>query len=75
MRVRTSRSLVNFDAWRVFDRSLAKGSGKHPAVAKLQIAPAALVRAFGMPDDGEAGFDGTGQYSFCLLYTSDAADE
>ena len=41
-----------------------KGSGKTFAVAKLMIAPASLVRAFGMPSPTEIFYDGTGEYNF-----------
>ncbi len=61
---RTDTSLANFDAWRCTDRDLVKGSGKDPAVAKLMIAPADLIKLFGDPDVTETFFNGTGQYSF-----------
>ncbi len=47
---KTDTSLHNFDVWRCTDRDLVKGSGKDPAVAKLMIAPADLIKLFGIPD-------------------------
>lgn len=64
IRQRTDKSLVGYDSWRCHDRVLMKGSGKAFAVAKLMIAPAALVRAFGMPSTTEIFYDGTGEYNF-----------
>jgi len=64
IRQRTDKSLVGYDSWRVEDRKLLKGSGKAFAVAKLMIAPASLVRAFGHPAPTEIFYDGTGEYNF-----------
>jgi hypothetical protein len=61
---RSSKNLDKYDVWRCSDRSVLKGDGKHFAVAKLQIAPAHLVKLFGSPDMTEVFFHGTGQYSF-----------
>lgn len=61
---RSSKNLEKYDVWRCSDRSVLKGDGKHFAVAKLQIAPAHLVKLFGMPDMTEIFFHGSGQYSF-----------
>ena len=44
---RTNLDLEGYDAWRCFDRELPISSASEPAVAKLQIAPALLKRAFG----------------------------
>lgn len=43
---------------------MLKGSGAHPAVTKLLIAPALLTRVFGTPEDGTIMFHGTGEFNF-----------
>lgn len=49
IRNKSSKSLVGYDAWRSFDRSMFKGGGKHPSVCRIDIAPADLIRVFGSP--------------------------
>ena len=46
---RTNTDLTGYDAWRCFDREIPINSAGDFAVAKLQIAPALLKRAFGTP--------------------------
>lgn len=41
-----------------------KGDGRHPAVAKVMIAPATLIKAFGMPEETRIFVEGTGEYNF-----------
>jgi hypothetical protein len=41
-----------------------KSGGKHPCVRKVQLIPADLIKAFGMPSPSETGFEGTGEYHF-----------
>lgn len=60
IRKRSSTSLVNYDAWRTFDRKVLKGDGRHYGVGTLFVAPAQLVRTFGMPDFTEILTHGTG---------------
>ena len=57
---RSSKNLEKYDAWRCSDRSVLKADGKHFAVAKMQIAPAHLVKLFGLPDTTEIFFHGSG---------------
>jgi len=64
IRMRTSRDISKYDAWRNYDRQIVKGGGKHPCVRKLQLIPADLIKAFGMPSPTETGFEGTGEYHF-----------
>ena len=47
IKTRTSLDLQGYDAWRCFDREIPIMTASDYAVAKLQIAPALLVRAFG----------------------------
>lgn len=58
------KSQFQYDAWRCSDRTMLKGSGKNHAVATLQIAPADLVKLFGMPDPTEIFYHGSAQYTF-----------
>lgn len=64
IRGRSDRNLENYDAWRAPDRVMKKGDGKHPAIAKLKIAPALLVRTFGQPNQTQIFCEGTGEYNF-----------
>lgn len=64
IRMRTSRDISKYDAWRNYDRQIIKGGGKHACVRKLQIVPADMVKAFGLPSPTETGFQGTGEYHF-----------
>jgi hypothetical protein len=57
---RTSKNLDKYDAWRCSDRQVLKGDGKHFSQAKMLIAPAHLIKLFGMPDTSEIFFAGTG---------------
>lgn len=61
---RQGRDIADYDAWRSYDRHMLKGSGRHPAVAKLKIAPADLIKVFGSPDPSAIMFQGTGEYNF-----------
>jgi hypothetical protein len=62
--VRSSKSLIDYDAWRCFDRNLIVPTGKDKAECKLLIPPALLRRAFGFPEKTTIGFQGTGNYDF-----------
>lgn len=64
IRMRTSRDISKYDAWRNYDRQIIKSGGKHPCVRKLQLIPADMVKAFGLPSPSETGFQGTGEYHF-----------
>jgi hypothetical protein len=35
IRMRTSRDISKYDAWRNYDRQIIKGGGKHPCIRKL----------------------------------------
>lgn len=64
IRVRTSKDLTNYDAWRVHDREIIKSGGKMMCTRRIMLVPALLVKAFGFPDDSRTGYDGTGEYDF-----------
>lgn len=64
IRNRNNKLLTGYDAWRSFDRSMFKTGGKHPAVAKFKVAPADLVKAFGMPCESTVFDTATGEYNF-----------
>jgi hypothetical protein len=61
---KTNKSLAKYDAWRCFDRKVLKGDGKHYGVATITMAPAALVRTFGIPAMTQILAHGSGQYDF-----------
>ena len=63
-RQRTDKNLAHYDAWRVSDRTMFKGDGKHPAIAKIFVAPSLLVKVFGMPAPTQIFVEGTGEYNF-----------
>ena len=64
VKIRTSRDLSKYDAWRSYDRELLKSGGKQGCIRKLMLSPALLVKAFGIPGTTRTGFDGTGEYDF-----------
>ena len=64
IRNKTNKSMVNYDAWRCFDRKVLKGDGKHYGVATITMAPAALVRTFGIPALTQILAQGSGQFDF-----------
>jgi hypothetical protein len=49
IRNKSNKCLTTYDAWRSFDRSLFKAGGNHPSVARIMVAPADLIKAFGSP--------------------------
>lgn len=64
IRLRSNRDISKYDAWRCYDRQLLKGGGKQKCVRKVQLVPALLVKAFGLPTPSETGFEGSGEYTF-----------
>lgn len=64
IRNRSNKCLTGYDCWRSFDRSLFKGGGNHPAVARILVAPADLVKAFGTPCEASVFDTATGEYNF-----------
>jgi hypothetical protein len=64
IRNRTNTDISNYDAWRVHDRFLMKTGGKQPCTRVLELSPALLVKAFGMPAFTKMGFAGSGDYDF-----------
>lgn len=64
IRMRTSRDISKYEAWRCFDRQLMKTGFKHPCIRKVQLIPADLIKAFGQPTPTETGFHTTGEYNF-----------
>lgn len=64
IRMRTNRDISKYDAWRCYDRQILKGGGKQKCVRKIQLVPALLVKAFGLPAPTETGFEGSGEYNF-----------
>lgn len=57
-------NLAKYDVWRCSDRTVLKADGKQHTMKKLMIAPADLVKLFGMPDASEIFMEGSGQYTF-----------
>jgi hypothetical protein len=64
IRNRSNRDLSKYDAWRCYDRQIYKTGGKMRCTRKIELIPAQLVKAFGLPQPTEIGFEGTGDYSF-----------
>jgi hypothetical protein len=64
IRMRSNRDISKYDAWRCYDRQILKGGGKQRCVRKVQLIPALLVKAFGLPQPTETGFEGSGEYNF-----------
>jgi hypothetical protein len=64
VRNKSNKCLTNYDAWRCFDRTLFKGGGNHPSVARILVAPADLVKAFGNPSEPDVFDTATGEYNF-----------
>lgn len=64
IKIRTSRDISKYDAWRNYDRTLIKGGGKQGCIRKINLIPAHLVKAFGLPEPTKIGFEGTGDYHF-----------
>ena len=64
IRTRTSKTMANYDAWRVHDRDTITGGIKAPNVAKLLISPKLLRHTFGIPDIPKDGIWCTGEYQF-----------
>lgn len=48
---KSDKNILNYDAWRTFDRTLVVPTGKAKAVCKLMLPPALLKKAFGTPGD------------------------
>ena len=64
IRLRTSRDITKYDAWRSSDREMFKGSPNQPCIRKITLSPSTLVKAFGLPNISNMGFDVTGEYTF-----------
>ena len=64
IRNRSNKNLDNYDAWPCTDRQVLMGDGKHHAVAKINIAPAALIRTFGWPETSKIFYQGSGHFAF-----------
>lgn len=64
VRVRTDKKMGTYDAWRCHDRSVFMADHKHQNVAKLYLAPADLIRVFGIPDRPTLGIVSTGEFNF-----------
>lgn len=64
IRLRSSRDISKYDAWRCYDRQMLKGGGKQKCIRKIDLIPADLVKAFGLPAPSETGFEGSGEYNF-----------
>lgn len=55
---------VEYDAWRCSDRSVLMGSARNHAQGTVLVAPADLVKVFGLPEIGEQHTHISGTYSF-----------
>lgn len=64
IRLRSSRDISKYDAWRSSDREFFKGSPNQPCIRKIMVSPASLVKTFGLPQISNMGFDVTGDYFF-----------
>lgn len=64
LRNRNNKLLTGYDAWRSFDRTMFKSGGKMPAVAKIMVAPADLIKAFGTPCESTVFDTATGEFNF-----------
>lgn len=64
IRNRTNKDMTNYDAWRNHDRRVFVADSKHETDAVLKVAPADLVKVFGMPDEPSFGVESTGEYLF-----------
>lgn len=64
VRTRTDRNMTNYDAWRCHDRSTMVSDDRIPNIAKFYLAPADLIKVFGIPDRPTVGFTSTGEFNF-----------
>jgi hypothetical protein len=64
IKTKSNADLTNYDCWRVHDREIMKGGHKEACNRIIELPPALIVRAFGLPTQSRMGFTGTGEYDF-----------
>lgn len=64
LRAKARIDMSKYDAWRAFDRTANVGGAQQRCIRRVKFAPASLVKAFGLPQQSELGFQVSGAYHF-----------